>query len=86
MVKPVAQQVRIVLGDDHQWIKISVGSGDKSFKWLGLIAAQRFTLQTPNGSLRRREARGQTAANSAFMPIQITTSDCSFYHPDDPIK
>ena len=35
--------------------EISVGAGDKTFKWFGMAACQRFATQHPNGALRRRD-------------------------------
>ena len=34
---------------------ISVGTGNKTVKWLSLVTAQRYALTAPNGTIRRRE-------------------------------
>lgn len=42
--------------DTHDRIFIiPCGTGDKSIKWLGIVATQRYTNAAPNGSLRRRD-------------------------------
>ena len=35
---------------------VSVGRGNKTFKWLSLVVAQRYALCAPNGTIRRQEA------------------------------
>ena len=59
---------------------------DKTVKWLGLVAAQRFTLRSPQGSLRSREQRPIASGNSQLMPNTIYTDESVFYHPDSVIK
>jgi|MDTB01.2.fsa_nt_gb hypothetical protein len=48
--------------------EISVGAGDKTFKWFGMAACQRFATQHPNGALRRRD------------PVRRGMSDLSTHH------
>ena len=55
-------------------------------KWLGLVAAQRFTLRSPKGSLRSREPSSIASGTSQFMPNTIYTDESVFYHPDAIIK
>ncbi len=76
----------VIYGDVSKKFDIPVGDGDKSFKWLGLVAAQRFTLRSPHGSLRLREQRPITGQNSQLIPNTMWTDESVFYHPAAMIK
>lgn len=41
--------------EDERSFSIACGVGDKTFKWLGNVASQRYSTAIPNGNLRRRE-------------------------------
>mmetsp|Transcript_9988 Transcript_9988/g.20389 ORF Transcript_9988/g.20389 Transcript_9988/m.20389 type:complete len:557 (+) Transcript_9988:97-1767(+) len=53
---------------------IPVGEGDKTWKWLALVSAQRFTLQSPHGILRSREKRLITGTNVQLIPNELYTT------------
>mmetsp|Transcript_5508 Transcript_5508/g.11261 ORF Transcript_5508/g.11261 Transcript_5508/m.11261 type:complete len:543 (-) Transcript_5508:66-1694(-) len=78
-------KVTIEFGTIVSEIDLACGSGAKSFKWLGLTTAARFASRAPHGTRRRREASSITANNVAYMPLEIVTEDCVFFHPDDDI-
>ena len=78
-------QVRCLFGDVETDMNLAVGSGHKSFKWLGLTTAARFGSRAPQGTRRRREPQHITAKNVTFMPLEIFTEKVAFFHPDDEI-
>jgi hypothetical protein len=62
--------------------ELSIGLGDKTFKWLGLSTAQRFASAAPNGALRRRDPVRRGLSNTAVhQPVEIMLSDGQVPHP-----
>ena len=62
--------------------EISVGAGDKTFKWLGNTASQRFATQDPNGALRRRDpVRRGMSKFSSYQSIEVTLPTGQTPHP-----
>ena len=62
--------------------EISVGAGDKTFKWLGITASQRFASQDPNGALRRRDPPRRGMSNfSSYQGVEVQLSDGQKPHP-----
>ena len=53
---------------------IPCGTGDKTIKWLGIVASQRFSNAAPNGALRRRDdfcgitEKAQYQVDSIILP------------------
>jgi hypothetical protein len=76
--------VRVESGDRASTFRIQVGDGRKSFKWLALVAAQRFGSESPKGKLRQRERKFPCTnpANTNLVPSRCYTSDIDFFHPD----
>ena len=51
---------------------MSVGTGTKSFKWLGVSVAQLLKLQAPQGTIySRSRSRYFTTMDSHILPINI---------------
>lgn len=62
--------------------EVPVGLGDKTFKWLGMVACQRFAQQAPEGALRRKDPfRRGMSDNSMHQPVQIALATGAFPHP-----
>jgi hypothetical protein len=78
--------VTIVFGKVSYRYDLPVGDGNKTFKWLGLVSATRFTLRSPHGSMRMREGRGVTSHDSSLIPNKIYTKESVFYHPSAILK
>jgi predicted transcriptional regulator len=76
--------VRVESGDRTSTFKIQVGDGRKSFKWLALVAAQRFGSESPKGKLRQRERKFPCTnpANTNLVPSRCYTDTQDFFHPD----
>lgn len=74
--------VTVSCGPRESRFRIPCGNGQKSFKWLGLVAAARFSAESPKGSLRMRETKQAQAAGTALIPSAITTAESSFFHPE----
>mmetsp|Transcript_52773 Transcript_52773/g.78222 ORF Transcript_52773/g.78222 Transcript_52773/m.78222 type:complete len:148 (+) Transcript_52773:69-512(+) len=73
-------------GKAIQNIEFPIGDGNRTFKWLGLAAAQRFSMQSPQGHLRHREQRHVTLVSHQIMPSDVYSKECSFYHPEYLLK
>ena len=73
--------VRVESGDRASTFRIQVGDGRKSFKWLALVAAQRFGSESPKGKLRQRERKFPCTnpANTNLVPSRCYTSDIDFF-------
>ena len=67
-------KVNVSYGRQTKQFSIPVGSGDKTWKWLALVSAQRFTLQCPHGVLRSREKRLITGTNVQLIPNELYTT------------
>lgn len=78
--------VRCVFDESEELLDLSVGDGRKSFKWLGLVAAQRFAgLAKPQGRRRHREIRRNNDfchTNAKLLPSRVCTDGSPFCHPD----
>lgn len=73
--------VRVVFADSERLFTVPIGRGDKTFKWLGVTAAQRFALANPNGSLRRREEHHGDTDKSSYCPEEIILGSGEIPHP-----
>lgn len=60
------------IGKESVVTEVSCGSGDKTFKWLALVAAQKYTNSVPNGMLRSRDGFNGVTAHAQHHPISIT--------------
>ena len=69
--------VTVKCGQRESRFRIPCGNGQKTFKWLGLVSAARYSSESPKGSLRMRESRQAQAAGTALIPSNITTSEVS---------
>jgi hypothetical protein len=50
---------------------VACGVGDKTFKWLGNVASQRYAMAVPNGILRRRDDYCAITDGSQFQTLNI---------------
>ncbi|GMI12542.1 hypothetical protein TrRE_jg1844, partial [Triparma retinervis] len=62
-----------------------IGAGDKTWKWLALVSAQRFTLQSPHGILRSREKRSITGTNVQLIPNELYTTSVKRDQDGEPV-
>lgn len=76
--------VRVVCGERGSTFRVPVGDGQQSFKWLALVAAQRFGSESPKGKVRQRERKfpATNVANTNLVPMLCYTETCDFFHPD----
>ena len=73
--------VKVVFGTSSCVVDIACGDGQKTIKWLAMVAAGRFTSRGL-GSRLGCHAPKKTSGASAYLPSSVTTEDCSFFHPD----
>jgi hypothetical protein len=74
--------VRIIFDKQEVLYEIPVGMGDKSFKWLGLVACNRFSDSCPDGSLRRRDpVRRGINDKATHQPVEMALPDGQIPHP-----
>lgn len=50
---------------------VHCGNGEKSFKWLGLVATQRFALAAPSGISRCRESVRGSSEHAQHHPVVV---------------
>ncbi len=75
--------VRVIFDKTSLTFEIPVGMGDKTFKWLGMVACNRFGASAPNGSLRRRDpARRGMNDNATHQPTEMALPDGQIPHPN----
>ena len=56
---------------DEKLIEVPCGQGQQSFKWLGMVASQRFSLASPLGGLRFRDDIRGLSDNDVALPTGI---------------
>ena len=67
--------------------EISVGAGDKTFKWFGMAACQRFATQHPNGALRRRDPARRGMSNlSTHHTTEVVLENGQKPHPSSMLE
>ena len=67
-------KVNVIYNSVTKQFTIPVGDGDKTWKWLALVSAQRFTLRSPHGRVRFREQRPITSVNCQLIPNELYTT------------
>ena len=69
-------QLKVVVkcGKAESKFRIPCGNGQKTFKWLGLVAAGRYGAEAPGGGLRQRESRQAQRAGTALVPSAAARS------------
>lgn len=69
--------VILVVGGEQRSVVIPCGNGEKTFKWLSLVATQRFALFAPIGQIRCRESvRGTTeSAQHQILSLRLEGGD-----------
>jgi hypothetical protein len=60
------------IGKESVSTEVSCGSGDKTFKWLALVAAQKYTNSVPNGTLRCRDGFNGVTPHAQHHPIALS--------------
>lgn len=75
-------KVRVSLDRENERIfDVAVGMGDKTFKWLSLVASQRYALASPAGGLRRREEYRGATERAQHHAREIILPDGEVPHP-----
>lgn len=77
--------VLVKCNNEQQNMLISCGRGDKTFKWLGMVASQRYAQSIPNGSLRRRDTDSMRSSSSRTqrLPESMLLPDGEYAHPSE---
>jgi hypothetical protein len=71
-----------VVFDSHErTFNIPCGTGDKTIKWLGLVASQRYSNAAPNGALRRRDDFCGISENVQYQVDQVYLPGGKIVHP-----
>jgi hypothetical protein len=79
-------KAKIVCDNHEKVFFIPCGTGDKSFKWLGIVASQRYSTATPNGSLRRREDFCAMSEKSQYQTLSMVLPSGESPHPAEMIN
>jgi hypothetical protein len=74
--------VRVIFDKREVMYEIPVGMGDKTFKWLGMVACNRFSSSCPGGALRRRDpVRRGINPEATHQPVEMALPDGQIPHP-----
>ncbi|KAJ1456754.1 hypothetical protein M885DRAFT_616109 [Pelagophyceae sp. CCMP2097] len=77
----------VCFGDVQIPIPIPCGDGDKTVKWLALVAAQRFVIDSAaRGSRRNLHNGANVACSTQLIPSGVETDLEAFYHPDAKLR
>lgn len=77
--------VKLVFGNQEKIIAIPCGTGNKTFKWLGIVASERFSKAAPNGYLRRMDEFCAISDQAQYHPSEIMLADGEIPSPEDMI-
>lgn len=73
--------------DSHERVFfIPCGAGDKSFKWLGMVASSRYSTAAPNGHLRRREELCAISERAQYQATSIILASGESPHPNETLN
>lgn len=76
--------VRCTYQSKEAVFEVPVGDGRKTFKWLGVAAAQRFGSHAKPAGCRRHRERlncGVPSASARLLPARVSTASNPFCHP-----
>jgi hypothetical protein len=79
-------EVIVRIDGRERTLDIPCGLGDKSFKWLGQVASQRYANAAPNGTLRRREGSHGMSDTVQYQTMAITLPGGESPFPADNIR
>ena len=74
-------KVKVVFGGNERTFSIPCGTGNKTIKWLGIVASQRYSNAAPNGSLRRRDDFCGITENTQYQVEHVYLPDGKIAHP-----
>jgi hypothetical protein len=63
------------VGRETREVVVHCGNGEKSFKWLGLVATQKYALAAPTGTVRCRESVRGASEHAQHHPVGIRLSN-----------
>lgn len=73
--------VRIIYNGAEVTVPISCGNGDRTIKWLGLAASQRFALSAPGGRVRCLDGLRGESERAQHIPLNVRLSSGEVVHP-----
>jgi hypothetical protein len=74
-------KVTVVFGQYERKFSIPCGTGNKTIKWLGIVASQRYSNAAPNGALRRRDDYCGITENAQYQVEHVYLPDGKIAHP-----
>jgi hypothetical protein len=74
-------KVVVVFGNQERQFSIPCGTGNKTIKWLGMVASQRFSNAAPNGTLRRRDDYCGITENCQYQIEHVYLPGGKIAHP-----
>lgn len=74
-------KVTVVFGGSERKFNIPCGTGNKTIKWLGIVASQRYSNAAPNGTLRRRDDFCGITENAQYQVEHVYLPDGKIAHP-----
>mmetsp|Transcript_19819 Transcript_19819/g.33675 ORF Transcript_19819/g.33675 Transcript_19819/m.33675 type:complete len:507 (-) Transcript_19819:137-1657(-) len=74
-------KAKVVFGSHDRTFHIPCGAGDKTIKWLGIVASQRYSNAAPNGALRRRDDFCGISDKTQYQVDHVYLPDGKIVHP-----
>lgn len=74
-------KVTVIFGDKERNFSIPCGTGNKTIKWLGMVASQRYSNAAPNGALRRRDDYCGITENAQYQVEHVYLPSGKIAHP-----
>lgn len=74
-------KVTVIFGQYERKFSIPCGTGNKTIKWLGMVASQRYSNAAPNGALRRRDDYCGITENAQYQVEHVYLPGGKIAHP-----
>lgn len=71
----------VVYANHERVFVIPCGTGNKTIKWLGMVASQRYSNAAPNGALRRRDDYCGITENAQYQVENVYLPNGKIAHP-----
>lgn len=71
----------VIFQDKERNFSIPCGTGNKTIKWLGMVASQRYSNAAPNGALRRRDDYCGITENAQYQVEHVYLPSGKIAHP-----
>ena len=79
--------VTVLIGNEEVDMKVPVGDGNNTIKWLALAVSQRYSHMLASGRVRCRDSNiFSTSRKMSFLPGRVFSASTHLYPPDESIN